>query len=171
MFTLSDLHIPTSLPAKSKNWNLGVILQELEKRQNPSFKLPPHTGYPILETRFVVISHQNSCSQQPPLSQHVWDHHLSYVCYTLPGKGQEYVINHLHLWVLSLPQIHALFLIMCTIVSWKKKILPPTSPFGAKHSSVPPQAMRSALSATHFMSSINVTPHEPLILTTTSTSA
>lgn len=96
-------------PQNLKNWNLGVILQELENRQNPPFEPSPHSAYPSLKASFVVIvSHQNSCSQQPPSSQRVWDHHLPYVYYTLPGKGQEYVINHSHLWVLSSPQIHVL---------------------------------------------------------------
>lgn len=96
-------------PQNPKSWSLGVILQELENKQNPRFEPSPHSSYLSLKTSSVaIISHHNSCSQQSPSSQHVSDHHLPYVCYTLPGKGQEYVINHSHLWVLTLPHVRVL---------------------------------------------------------------
>lgn len=104
-----------------ENWNLGAILQELENRQNPPFAPPLHSGYPSPRNRLEATVSQNGCSQRPPSSQSVWDHHLSCVSYTQTGKGQENVINHSHLWGLSLSQIHVLSCFQLCILNYQQK--------------------------------------------------
>lgn len=160
MFILWDLHILTTSHTKSKILKFDCKSAGTGEQQNSPFKPTAHSGYPSLNTSFVVIiSYQNSCSQQPPSSQHVWDRHLSYVCYTLPAKGQEYVVNHLHLWVLSLPQIHVRLVFNYVQNSTKKICYLPLPILGQMQvSDSMGNCMRSAPNATHFMPFSNATP-------------
>lgn len=148
-----------------ENWNLGAILQELENRQNPPFAPPLHSGYPSPRNRLEATVSQNGCSQRPPSSQSVWDHHLSCVSYTQTGKGQENVINHSHLWGLSLSQIHVLSCFQLCILNYQQKknldifIASHFPILGLKQFSATTGACRkSASCGTRFLPSMNVTP-------------